>query len=114
MLHTALLLSWGISIGGCGNLLGALIGVVTLDSTFKASDLRLVFGSYGNNIASGPWGSIGVGIIVVVVLRWGTVEVVVVARVMIISSGLGVSSTTIGIGGTVPLWFVLPWNKSLG
>ena len=84
---------------------------MTLDSAFKASDLRLVFGSYWNSIASSPWGSIGVGIVVAVLLRWGTVEVVVVARVMIISSGLGVSSTTIGIGGTVHLWFVVPWDE---
>ena len=80
---------------------------MTLDSTFKAGDLRLVLGFYRYGVASGSWGSIGVGIVVVGILWWGTVEVVVVAGVIIVSSGLGISSSTIGVGGTVHLGFVV-------
>ena len=76
-----LLLSGGIHIGGCCKLLGALIGVVTLDSTFKASNLGLVFGCNRHDIASSPWGSIVVVVVVIVVVGLGrcTVEVVGVA-----------------------------------
>ena len=84
---------------------------MTLDSTFKTGSLRLFLGGNGYGIASSYWGSVGVGI-VVVELGWGTVEIVVVAGVVIISSGLGVSSSTIGIGGTVHLGFVVSWGKS--
>ena len=52
---------------------------MTLDSTFKTSNLRLVLGCYRHNIASSSWGSVGVGgDIVVIELGWGTVEIVVV------------------------------------
>src|SRR3954465_10065684 len=60
-LNTTLLLSWGICIGGCGNLLGALIGIVTLGSTFITSHLRLVLCCNRHNIASSPRGSVGIG-----------------------------------------------------
>src|SRR3954463_5923349 len=87
-LNTTLLLSWGICIGGCGILLGALIGVVTLGSTFITSYLRLVLCCNRHNIASGPWGSVGVGGgIVVVELGWGTVEIARVVGVFVVSSG---------------------------
>ena len=66
-----LLLSWRICIGGCGILLGALIGVVTLISIVITSHLRLVLCCNRHNIASSPWGSVGVGGgIVVVELGW--------------------------------------------
>src|SRR3954470_23118042 len=100
-LNTTLLLSWGIGIGCCGILLvGALVGVVTLISTVITSYLRLVLCCYRHNIASSPRGSVGVGgSIVVVELGWGTVEIVRVAGVVVISSGSRVS--TVGIGRTV-------------
>src|SRR3954471_20290737 len=82
-LNTTLLLSWGICIGGCGNLLRALIGIVTLGSTFITSHLRLVLRCNRHNIASSPWGSVGVGGgIVVVELGWCTGEIAGVARVV--------------------------------
>ena len=97
-----LLLSWGICIGGYGNLLGALIGIVTLGSTFITSHLRLVLCCNRHNIASSPRGSVGVGgNIVVVELGWCTVEIARVAGVVVISSGPWVSSSTVGIGRTV-------------
>src|SRR3954463_6091727 len=99
-LNTTLLLSWGICIGGCDILLGALIGVVTLISKVITSHLRLVLCCNRHNIASSPRGSVGVsGSIVVVELGWCTVEIVRVAGVVVISSGPWVS--TVGIGRTV-------------
>src|SRR3954470_13838910 len=99
-LNTTLLLSWGICIGGCGILLGALIGVVTLGSTVITSHLRLVLRCKWHSIASSPWGSVGVGGgIVVVELGWCTVEIVRVSGVVVISSGPWVS--TVWIGRTV-------------
>ena len=50
---------------------------MTLDSTLKTSNLRLVFGCNRHDIASSPWGSIVV--VVVVGLGRCTVEVVGVA-----------------------------------
>src|SRR3954467_2996065 len=92
-----LLLSWGICIGGCVILLGALIGVVTLISTVITSHLRLVLCCNRHGIASSPWGSVGVGgSIVVVELGWCTVEIVRVAGVVVISSGSWVSMVGIG------------------
>ena len=79
---------------------------MTFDSTFKTSHLGLVLGCYRHSFASSPWGSVGVGI-VVVELGWCTVEIVVVAGVVIVSSGLWVSSPMVGIGLTVHLWFVV-------
>src|SRR5215216_4098209 len=101
LLVGALLLSWGIGIGGCGILLvGALIGVVTLISTVITSHLRLVLCCNRHNIASNPRGSVGVGgSVVVVELGWCMVEIVRVAGVVVISSGTWVS--TVGIGRTV-------------
>src|SRR3954470_5874339 len=79
-LNTTLLLSWGICIGGCGNLIGALIGTVTFVSTLITSQLGLFLRCNKHNIASSPWGSVGVGgYIVVVELRRGTVEIARVA-----------------------------------
>src|SRR3954469_19865945 len=99
-LDTTLLLSWGIGIGGCGILLGAFIGVVTLISAIITSHLRLVLCCNKHNIASSPRGSVGVGgSIVVVELGWGTVEIVRVAGVVLISSGPWVSM--VGISRTV-------------
>src|SRR3954464_2859894 len=93
-------MSWGIGIGGCGILLGALIGGVTLISTVITSHLRLFLCCNRHNIASSPRGSVGVGgNIVVVELGWCTVEIVRVAGVVVISSGPRVS--TVGIGRTV-------------
>src|SRR3954470_14581545 len=91
----------GICIGGCGILLGALIGVVTLISTVITSHLRLVLCCNRHNIASSPRGSVGVcgSVVVVVELGWCTVEIVRVAGVVVISSGPWVS--TVGIGRTV-------------
>src|SRR3954470_12155413 len=84
-LNTMLLLSWGICIGGCGILLGALIGVVALISTVITSHLRLVLCCNGHNIASSPRGSFGVGgNIVVVELGWCTIEIVRVSGVVVI------------------------------
>src|SRR4051812_9356732 len=104
-MNTTMLLSWGIYIGGCRNLLGALIRIVTLGSTFITSHLRLVLCCNRHNIASSPWGSVGV--IVVVKVRRSTVEIVGVAGVVVISSGPWVS--TVGIGRTVHrgvCWFL--------
>ena len=100
-LNTTLLLSWDICIGCCSILLvGALVGVVTLISTVITSHLRLVLCCNRHNIASSPRGSVGVGSrIIVVELRWGTVEIARVAGVVVISSGPRVS--TVGIGRTV-------------
>src|SRR3954465_8011360 len=97
-LNTTLLLSWGICIGGCGILLvGALVGVVTLISTVITSHLRLVLCCNRHNIASSPRGSVGVGgSIVVVELGWGTVGIVRVLGVVVISSGPWVSTVRIG------------------
>src|SRR3954468_10334271 len=99
-LNTTLLLSWGICIRGCGILLGALVGVVTLISTVITSYLRLVLCFNRHNIASSPRGSVGVGgSIVVVELGWCTVEIARFAGVVVISFGPWVS--TVGIGRTV-------------
>ena len=99
-LNMALLLSWGICIRGCGNLLGALIGVVTLGSTFITSHLGLVLSCNRHIIASSSWGSIGVGgDIVVVELGRCTIEIAGVAGVVVVvSSGPWVSSSKVGIG----------------
>src|SRR3954465_2120804 len=110
-LDTTLLLSWGICIGGCGILLGALIVVVTLISTVITSHLRLVLCCNRHNIASSPRGSVGVGGgIVVVELGWCTVEISIVAGAVVISSGPWVS--TVGIGRTVNWGSVGSWDKS--
>src|SRR4051812_27662796 len=110
-MNTTLLLSWGICIGGCDNLLGALIGVVTLGSTFITSHLRLVLFCNRHSLASSPRGSVGVGgSMVVVELGWGTVEIAGVAGVAVVSSGPWVS--TIGIGRTVHQGSVVSWSKS--
>src|SRR3954463_505127 len=86
-LNTTLLLSWSICIGGCGILLGSLIGVVTLGSTFITSHLRIVLRWNRHIIASSPWGSVGVGgDIVIVELGWCTVEIARVAGVVVVSS----------------------------
>ena len=98
-LNTALLLSWGIHIGSGGNLIGTLIGVVTLHSTLKTSNLRLVFCYHGNSIAS----SSGCNIVVVVVIVLGscTVEIARVAGVVVVvSSGLHISSAMVGVAWT--------------
>src|SRR3954465_4414052 len=96
-----MLLSWGIGIGGCSILLvGEVVGIVAFISTVITSHLRLVLCCYRHNIASSPRGSVGVGgSIVVVELRWGTVEIARVAGVVVISSGPRVS--TVGIGRTI-------------
>ena len=95
---------------GCGNLLGALIGIVTFDSTFKTSHLRLVLCYNRHIIASSPWGSVGVGgDIVGVELEWGTVEI---PGVVVISSEPWVSSSTVGIGWTVHRGSVVSWGKA--
>src|SRR3954463_10733735 len=105
------MLSWGICIGGCGILLGALIGLVTLISIVITSHLRLVLCCNRHNIASSPRGSVGVGgSVVVVELGWGTVEISRVAGVVVISSGPRVS--TVGIGRTVHRGSVGSWGKS--
>src|SRR3954466_3407900 len=90
-LNTTLLLSWDIGIGGCSILLvGALVGIVAFISTVITGHLRLVLGCYRHNIASSPRGSVGVGgNIFVVELGWGTIEISSIARVVVISSGLG-------------------------
>src|SRR4051812_26824241 len=97
-MNTTLLLIWGICIGCCGNILGALIGIVTFGSTFITSHLRLVLCCNRHNIASNPWGSVGGGIIVVEI-RWCTVEIAGVPGVVVVSSGPWVS--TVGIGRMV-------------
>src|SRR3954469_3912229 len=95
-------LSWCICIGGCGNILGELIGIVTLGSTFITSHLRLVLCCNRHIIASSYWGSVGVvGDIVVVELGRCTIEIAKVARVVVISSGPWVSSSMVGVGWTV-------------
>src|SRR4051812_44234756 len=110
-MNTTLLLSWGICIGGCGNLLGALIGIVSLGSTFITSHLGLVLRCNKHSIASSPWGSVGVGGgIVVVELRWCTVEIVGIARVVVVSSGPWISM--VGIGRTVHRGSIGSWSKS--
>src|SRR3954470_14930938 len=108
-MNTTMLLSWGICIGGCGNLIGALIGIVTLGSTFITSHLRLVICCKRHNIASSPWGSVG-GDIVVVELGWCTVEIAGVVGVVVVSSGPWVS--TVGVGRTVHRGSVVSWGKS--
>src|SRR3954471_1473022 len=109
-LDTTLLLSWGIGIGGCGILLGELIGVVTLISTVITSHLRLVLCCNRHNIASSPRGSVGVGgSIVVVELGWCTVEIVRVVGVVVISSGPWVSM--VGVGRTVHRGSIGSWDK---
>src|SRR4051812_2683114 len=86
MLNTTMLLRCGICIGGYGILLGALIGVVTLGSTFITSHLQLVLRCNRHIIASSPWSSVGVGGgIVVVELGWCTVEIARVAGVVVVS-----------------------------
>src|SRR3954469_16789099 len=98
-LNTTLLLSWGICIGGCGNLLGSLIGIITLGSTFITNHLRLVLRCNRHIIASSPWGSVGVGGgIVVVELGWCTVEISRVAGVVVVSSRPWGSMVGIGRG----------------
>src|SRR4051812_40703036 len=111
-LNTTLLLSWGICIGGCIILLvGALVGVVTLISTVITSHLRLVLCCNRHIIASSPRDSVGVGgSTVVFEIRWGTVEIARVSRVVVISSGPRVS--TVGIGRTVHRGSVSSWGKS--
>src|SRR3954462_8595100 len=97
---------------GANLLVGALIGVVTLISTVITSHLRLVLCCNRHNIASSPRGSVGVNCsIVVVELWWCTVEIVRVARVVVISSGPWVS--TVGIGQTVHRGSVGSRGKSL-
>src|SRR4051812_13812672 len=92
-LNTTLLLRWGVCIGGCGILLGALIGVVTLISTVITSHLRLFLCCNRHNIASNPRGCVGVsGSNVVVELGWCTVEIARVAGAVVISSGPRVST----------------------
>src|SRR4051812_37286930 len=111
-LNTTLLLSWDIGIGGCSILLvGALTGIVAFISTVITGHLRLVLGCDRHNIASSPWGSVGVGgSIVGVDLGWGTIEIASVAGVVVISSGPRVS--TVGIGRTVHQGSVGSWGKS--
>ena len=73
---------------------------MTLGSKFITSHLGLVLRCNRHNIASSPWGSVGVGgDIVVVELGCCTVETTGVAGVVVISSGPWVS--TVVIGGTV-------------
>ena len=91
-LNTTLLLSWGIQRGIGGSLLGTLIGVVTLHSTLESSDLGLVLDCNRYIIAASSGGSV-----VVVALGRGRVEVVGVAGVVIVSSGLHISSATVGV-----------------
>src|SRR3954469_16160429 len=107
-------MSWGIHIGSCCKLLGALIGVVTLGSAFITSNLRLVFSCNRHSIASSPWGSIGVvGVSMVVELGRCTVEIVgVVGVVVVVSSGPWVYSSTVGIGWTVHRGSIGSWGKS--
>ena len=58
-------------------------------------------------------GSVGVGgDIVVVELGWCMVEIARVAGVVVVSSGPWVSSSTVGIGGTVHRGSVGSWGKS--
>src|SRR3954469_18783247 len=111
-MNTTLLLSWGICIGGYGILLGALIGIVALISTVITSHLGLVLCCNRHNIASSPRGSVGVGGSIVVELGWGTVEIVRVAGVVVISSGPRVS--TVGIGRTVHRGSIGSRGKSWG
>ena len=62
--------------------------------------MRLVFSCNRHNIASSPWGNVGVGGgIAIVELGWGTVEIAGVVGVVVVSSGHWVS--TVGIGQTV-------------
>ena len=63
---------------------------MTLGSTFITSHLRFVLRCNTHNIASSPWGSVGVGGgIVVVEIGWSTVEIARVVGVVVVSSGLG-------------------------
>ena len=108
--EATLLLRRCCGIGGNpGKLLGALIGVVTHNSTFIAVDGGLVFGVDGGSIASSPWGSIGV-----VVVTIGVVAVVVVVAVAVVASGLRGSSIVVGVVWAVCLswWLVVSWGKS--
>ena len=109
----ALLLSRCSGIGGNpGKLFGALIGVVTHNSTFIAVDGGLVFGVDGGSIASSPWGSIGVVVVSIVVAVVGVV--VVVAIVVGIASGLRGSSVVVGVVVAIILsrGLVMPWGES--
>src|SRR3954470_2088716 len=101
----------GICIGGCGILLGALIGVLTLGSTFITSHLRLVLCCNRHNIASSPRGSTGVGGgIVVVELGRCTIEITgVPGVVVVVSSGPWVSM--VGISWTIHWGSIVSWGK---
>ena len=103
-LNTTLLLSWGIHRGIGGNLLGTLIGVVTLHSTLETSDVGLVLDCDRHNIAA----SFGCSVVVVVLGR-GTVEIVGIAGVVIVSSGLHIASATVGVAWARHWGSVLPW-----
>ena len=71
---------------------------MTVDSAFKTSNLGLFFPCNRHNIASSPWGSIVVVVVVVVGLGRCTVEVVGVAGVVVVvSSGLHFTSATVGV-----------------
>src|SRR4051812_42442068 len=98
-MNTAMLLRWGIHIGGCGKLLGALIRVVTLGSAFITSNMRLVFSCNRRNIASSSQGNIGViGVVIVVGPGRRMVEIFgVVGVVVMVSLGPWVSSSTVVI-----------------
>jgi len=104
-LNTTLLLSWGIHRGIGGSLLGTLIGVVTLHSTLEASDLGLVLDSDRYNTAA----SSGCSVVVVVALGRGTVEIVGITGVVIVSSGLHITSATVGVAWARIWGSVVPW-----
>ena len=102
-LNTTLLLSWGIHRGIGGSLLGTLIGVATLHSTLETSDLGLVLDCNSYSIAASSGGS------VVVALGRGTVEIVGIAGVVIVSSGLHIASATVGVAWARIWGSVVPW-----
>ena len=102
-------MSWGIHIGSGGNLLGTLIGVVTLHSTLETSNLRLVFRCHGHNIASSSGCSVVIVVVVVVSLGRCTVEIASVACVVVVSSGLHSASATVGVAGARIWGSVVPW-----
>ena len=88
-------MSWGIRIGSGGSLLGALIGIVTLHSTLETSDLGLVLHCDRYPIAASSGCSVVV--VAVVVLGRCTVEIVGIAGVVIVSSGLPIASAAVGV-----------------
>ena len=100
-----LLLSWGIHIGSGGSLLGTLIRVVTLHSTLETSDLGLVLGCDRHSIAA----SSGCSVVVFVALGRGTVEIVGIIGVVIVSSGLHIASATFGVAWVRHWGLVVPW-----